>query len=182
MAKSGTIAERYAQALFALAQEQDSLDAVSADLDTFSDMMTESADLKILLTSPFLERREQAHTLAALCRKAGTTEIFANFLGVLAQNRRLFAFHNIAKDYQDRLCTLRGIFRAEVTSARPLQDQQVEELRQRLATRLGGSVRLKLTVNPEMLGGVRVQIGSRLVDTTLRSKLDRIGLMMKGTV
>ena len=182
MAKSGTIAERYAHALFALAEEKNALDAVSADLDAFSVALADSEDLRRLVESPVIRRQEQANALVALCKKAQMSDIFSHFLGVLAQNRRLFAFGDIAKDYQDQLCARRGEFRAEVTTACPLAEQQLDRLRERLAARLGGSVRLKTIVNPAMIGGLRVQIGSRLVDDTLRSKLDRIGLMMKGTV
>lgn len=158
------------------------LDAVSADLDTFSTMLDDSKDLRLLVSSALIRRKEQAQTLVSLCRRAQMTDVFARFLGVLAQNRRLDVYRDIAGDYQNRLRLLRGAFHADVTSAQPLRDDQVHRLREKLAARLGGTVRLTLKVNPALLGGLRVQIGSRLVDTTLRGKLDRIGLMMKGTV
>lgn len=182
MAKSGTIAERYATALFSLAGDRGQLDAVAADLLTVGGMLAESADLRALVHNPLNRRADQALALVAIGQRAGLTETTLHFLGVLAKRRRIADFTLIAEAYRLMLARLRGEHMAEVTSATALRPGQVEALRERLAAKLGGAVHLFLRVDPSLLGGLVVRVGSRMVDSSLRGKLDRLNVLIKGTV
>lgn len=182
MAKTGNIAQRYATALFALAGDKGLHDAVAADLGILVKAVDESADLRRMLNSPILARSAQDAALQALAVKAGLTETTRRFLGKLATNRRLPLLLDVATLYRAKLAALRGEHTAEVTSASPLRPGQIETLRDALASRLGGRVTLDLKVDPELLGGLIIRMGSRLIDSSIRSKLDRIGYRMKGTV
>ncbi len=182
MAKSGTIAERYATALFDLAGEQGQREAVAHDLMTFAGLLADSGDLRTLLRNPLNRRADQASALVAVARQAGLSELTGHFLGVLARQRRLADFSAIAETYRIMLAHSRGEHMAEVTSATDLRPGQIEALRERLAAKLGGAVHLSLRVDPSLLGGLVVRLGSRMVDSSLRGKLDRINTLMKGTV
>lgn len=180
-AKSGKLAERYAKALFELASEKGLLDAVAADLRTVSNMTRESGDLALAMESPLVDRASLQRAMDSLSRRAGLTDLSRRFLGVLANNRRLAAFAEIATSYNDLLATSRGEHTAEVTSAAPLRPAQQESLKAKLAGQLGGTIHLDCKIDPAILGGLVVKIGSRMIDSSLRGKLERIGFMMKGT-
>lgn len=182
MAKAGAVAERYAQALFALAGEKGLEDAVAKDLAELARMAEQSADLQSLIYSPILKREEQVAAITALAQKAQFTDMTLRFLGALARSRRLPALAEITETYGEMLARKRGEHVAEVTSAAPLRPGQIESLREKLAAKLGGSIRLNLRTDPEILGGLVVKIGSRMIDTSLRGKLERIGFLMKGSV
>ncbi len=186
MAKNGTksshVAARYATALFALAGEKGLYDAVAADLRILTDAVAASADLRTLIYSPVISRDDKVAAIAKLGAKAELTDITKKFLGVLATNRRLPALGEVATIYKVKLAELRGEHTAEVTSAASLRPGQLESLREKLTAKLGGRVTLDLKVDPEILGGLIVKVGSRMIDSSIRSKLERIGYRMKGTV
>lgn len=186
MAKTGTksshVAQRYATALFALAGEKGLYDAVAADLRILTDAIESSADLRTLIYSPVISRSDQVAAIGKLGTKAELTDITKKFLGVLATNRRLGALADVAAIYKVKLAQMRGEHTAEVTSAVALRPGQLESLREKLSARLGGRVSLDLKVDPEILGGLIVKVGSRMIDSSIRSKLERIGYRMKGTV
>lgn len=183
MAKTGNVAQRYATALFALAGEKGLYDAVAADLRILTDAIDASSDLRTLIYSPVFTRAEQTAAVAKLAGKAELTDITKKFLGVLATNRRLAALADVAHIYKVKLAEQRGEHTAEVTSASALRPGQLESLREKLTAKLGGRVTLDLKVDPEIIGGLVVKVGSRMIDSSIRSKLERIGYRMKeGTV
>jgi F-type H+-transporting ATPase subunit delta len=175
------MAGRYAEALFALAQERHATDGVAADLKTFSDMIAESADLRSFLRSPVFSAEEQVKTLGALLERAGlagtTTE---KFLKLVATKRRLFAVQDMIRDYNILYDHARGVSRAAVTVAEPLRDDHVEALKNALAEISGSNrVEVAVKVDPSIIGGLIVQLGSRMVDSSLKTKLDSIRARMK---
>lgn len=182
MAKTGNVAERYATALFALAGEKGLYDAILADLRVLTESLKDAPDLNTLIYSPILTRAQQMAGVKAIAAKAELTDLTAKFLGTLAANRRLNVLPEIAAVYKVKLATLRGEHTAEVTSAAPLRPGQLESLREKLGSKLGGRVSLDLKVDPEIIGGLIVRIGSRMIDSSIRTKLERIGYLMKGTV
>jgi F-type H+-transporting ATPase subunit delta len=174
------IAGRYASALYELADETRQLDAVAADLRAVKRMLEESADLRRLIRSPLLARRDQAKAMAAVLEKAAMGETVRHFVGVAAQNRRLFLLPAMVDAYLAILAARRGEITAEVTSAAPLAAGQVDALKAQLAKAAGKSVNLDFKVDPALIGGLIVRVGSRMVDSSLRSKLQRLQLAMKG--
>jgi F-type H+-transporting ATPase subunit delta len=174
------LASRYATALFELADEQGALDAVAGDLATVEAMLGESAALREAMRSPVVSRKSQAAAVTAIAERAGLGSQTRNFLGVLAGNRRLFALPGIIRAFQAMLATRRGEVTAEVTSAVPLDEAQVAALRQSVSRYAGKAVQLRTEVDPRLLGGLVVRIGSRMVDASLRTKLQQLELAMKG--
>lgn len=174
------LAGRYAAALFDLAQERHALDQVTADLDQLQAMITESADLRRVVESPLFSRDEQSNAMAAIAQRAGLSEIVTNFLAVIARNRRLFALEDMIRAWRELLARHRGEVTAEVTSATPLSETQQGALQQALRDAIGSNVAVSHNVDPELLGGLVVRIGSRMVDSSLRTKLHRLQLAMKG--
>lgn len=177
---TGVIAERYATALFELAEGQGSLDQVAGDLKTLKSMIRESADLVKLLDSPVLTRADQAKAMAALAEAAKFGALTANFLGLVAKNRRLPAILGIIDAYLGRLAAKRGEISAKVSSAVPLSQAQQDALASTLQTIYNGAVAVEVAVDPALLGGMVVQVGSRMVDSSLRTKLQHLKLAMKG--
>jgi len=176
----GVIAERYATALFELAQSQNTLDQVASDIKTLKSMIHDSVDLRRLLDSPVLTRSEQGKAIKALGEAAGFGGLTVNFLGLAAKNRRLFAVPGIIKAFLKRLAAHRGEISAQVASAAPLSQEQLDSLVSALKTSFGGNVAVETSVNPELLGGLVVKVGSRMVDSSLRTKLQHLKLAMKG--
>jgi ATP synthase, F1 delta subunit len=176
----GVIAERYATALFELAESQGALDQVAGDLKTLKAMIGESADLRRLLDSPVLTRNETGKAVAALAEAAKFSGLTANFLGLLAKNRRLFSLPGIIGAYLGRLAAKRGELSAQVASAVPLTKAQLDALSSTLKTAFGGAVTVDVTVDPSLLGGLVVRVGSRMVDSSLKTKLQHLKLAMKG--
>ena len=174
------LSARYATALFELAQERKVVDAVADDLAQLQAMIDDSDDLRRLITSPLFSRDEQSKAMAALTEKAGLSEIVCNTVGVIAQNRRLFALEDVIRAYRSLVSEHRGEIEAEVTSAAPLSDSQRGALEAALKEAIGSTVAVTTDVDPELLGGMVVRVGSRMIDSSLRTKLQRLQLAMKG--
>ena len=179
---SGTsgLGARYAAALYALADEQKLLDAVAADLRALRGLLDESADLRRLIRSPVLSRAEQGKAVAALAERAGFQPLVKNVLGLLAKNRRLFVLPEAIGSYLTELAKRRGEVTAQVVAAQELTEAQRQTLDEKLRRAVGGKVAIELRVDPSLLGGLIVKLGSRMVDASLSSKLHRLQLAMKG--
>ena len=174
------MAGRYALALFELARDGDALDAVAADLAVFKTLLDESADLRRLIRSPVISREDQGKALAALGERAGFAELTTRFLGVVAEHRRLFALPGMIEAYSAMLAEHKGEVGAELVSAVPLQKEQVTTLEKQLSSAVGKQVMLAARVDPGLLGGLVVRVGSRMLDASLRTKLRQLELAMKG--
>jgi F-type H+-transporting ATPase subunit delta len=172
---------RYATALFELAQETRSVDQVGADLTKFQQLLDQSPDLKRLVRSPVFAAKEQVGALAAVCKEVGIGGTALNFLKLVAQNRRLFAVEGMIKSYRALVAAQKGEIQAEVTSAEPLSDKHVANLKAALKDKLGQEVELQTRTDPEILGGLVIKVGSRMIDTSLRTKLQNLKIAMKGT-
>ena len=175
-----SLAGRYATALFGLARDEQQIDAVTRSLDTLEAAMTESADFKTLVTSPLVGRAEAAKAVRALTPTLGLDPITAKFLGVLAENGRLGELKAIIKTVRTLASDARGETTAEVTSAHPLNDDQVARLKSNLKARLGREITIEPKVDPELLGGLVVRLGSQMIDASIRTKLNNLALAMKG--
>ncbi len=181
MAKNTTgLADRYAVALYDLAEEKGALDAVASDLKQLAALLGEVADLKALIQSPLFKRAEQGAALEAVLGKAGAHDLTRRFVGVLAANRRLVALPDVIKAFLARLAGKRGEVVAEVTSAAPLTDAQVKAVTETLKAALGGKVLVDLKTDASLIGGLVVRVGSKLIDNSLKTKLMRLQLAMKG--
>lgn len=174
------IAGRYANALYDLADEQKALDQVADDLRALRGMLAESEDLRRLVQSPVLKRDVQARALAAVVERAGFSQLTRNFIGIVARHRRLFALSGMIEGFLRVLASRRGEVTAEVTAARPLTDSQRAALTEALNGVVSGKVTVDENVDPSLLGGLIVKVGSRMYDSSLRSKLQRMQLAMKG--
>lgn len=177
---TGAIADRYAAALFELAEQQNALDQVAADLTAFRDMAAASDDLTRLLRSPVIGRDAQIRAVTAVAEKAGFSDLTRRFLGTLAKNRRLFAVGGMTGAYLQRLAAKRGEVTATVAAAAKLTDKQLASLTETLKAAVGGAVAVEVTVDPSLLGGLVVRVGSRMIDNSLRTKLQHLQLAMKG--
>jgi F-type H+-transporting ATPase subunit delta len=173
------VAERYASSLFELALQAGVVDAVAADLDGFQALLNESDDLKRLVASPVFSAKEQFAAISAITEKAGITGLVANFLKVVANNRRLFAVPGMIIAYREIAAAQRGEITAEVTSAHALDEAQETELKAALKSVTGKEVTVVVTVDPTILGGLIVKVGSRQIDTSLRTKLSTLKLALK---
>ncbi|MCF6115615.1 MAG: F0F1 ATP synthase subunit delta [Mesorhizobium sp.] len=173
------VAERYAGSLFELALQANSVGQVEADLNSFAAMLEGSSDLTRLINSPVFSSEDQAKAIAAIADKAGITGLTGNFLRVVAQNRRLFAIPGMIKAFRQIAAEHRGETAAEVTSAHALTDAQQTELKAALKSVAGKDVAITVTVDPSLLGGLVVKIGSRQIDTSLKTKLNSLKLALK---
>jgi F-type H+-transporting ATPase subunit delta len=174
------VAGRYASALYALASEQRQTGEIASALKIVSDMIAESADLRRLLRSPVFSVEEQTKAFDAILEKAGVSGIAANFVRLVASKRRLFALTDMIKGYNQLYDAARGLTRAEVTSAAPLTDEQVAALKEQLRGKAAGQdVEVSVKVDPALIGGLVVKLGSRMVDGSLRTKLNAIRTAMK---
>lgn len=174
------MAGRYAKALFDLAKESNATDKIGADLDTFDRMIGESADLRRFLKSPAFSAEEQKNAIVALLNKAGIAGTAANFLKLVAEKRRLFALDDMIRDYRKLNDGEKGLAQAEVTVAEPLKDAHVLALKDALASVAGTSdVNVNIKVDPSIIGGMIVQLGSRMIDSSLKTKLNMIRTRMK---
>ena len=174
------LAGRYASALLDLADERKALDEVADDLKTLRTLIAESEDLRRLLDSPVFSRDEQRKAMTALMEKAEIGELTRRFVLVVADNHRLFALSAMVEAYLSELARRRGEITAEVTAARNLSDAQQTALLEALRSAVGSKVQLDLKVDPALIGGLVVKVGSRMIDSSLRSKLQRLQLAMKG--
>ena len=174
------MAGRYASALFSLALDTRQTDEVSQALKTFDALIAQSPDLERLVRSPIFSAAEQIKGLDAILSAAGISGIAANFVRVVAQKRRLFAIRDMIGAYGKLYDAHRGVTRATVTVAEPLNDSQTQALRQQLAAVTGGkSVDVDVKVDPAIIGGLVVKVGSRMVDSSLKTKLNAIRTRMK---
>jgi F-type H+-transporting ATPase subunit delta len=174
------LADRYAAALFDLADERKALDAAAGELQSLRAMLRESADLRRLIRSPVLSREAQAKGIAAIAGKSDFSPLMGNFLGLLAQNRRLFALPEMIERFLARLAERRGEVTAHVVAAQELTQEQRTAVHEQLRKAVGTKVALDVAVDPNLLGGMVVRLGSRMVDASLKSKLNRLQLAMKG--
>lgn len=170
---------RYATALFELARDEKSVDAVKADLDKFLAMLADSADLTRLVRSPVFGADSQAKALAAVLEKAGIGGISAKFLKVLTANRRLFAVSDVIRAFNALVAKFKGEAMADVTVAEKLSDKNLDALKSALKSVTGKDVALNVKVDPFLIGGLVVKLGSRMVDSSLRTKLNSIKHAMK---
>jgi F-type H+-transporting ATPase subunit delta len=173
------MAGRYATALFELALEARAIDSVAADLEKFDGLLAASADLMRLVRSPLFTAGVQSKAIAAVLEKAGIGGIAAKFLNVVAANRRLFAIRDIIKAYAALVARHKGVVRAEVTVAEALSDAHLGEIRDTLHAVTGGDVKLDVKVDRSIIGGLVVKLGSRMVDSSLRTKLNALRHAMK---
>ena len=173
------VAGRYATALFDLARESNAIDAVTADLNRFDALIAESADLLRLVRSPVFSADEQVAALSAVLQRTGVGGLTERFLKLVATNRRLFAVRDMVKAFRALVAEHKGEAIAEVTVAEQLKDEHVAALRAALKAVSGKDVDLAVKIDPAILGGLVVKVGSRMVDTSLRTKLNAIRHAMK---
>ncbi len=175
-----SLAGRYAIALFELARDAKQIEAVGASLATLRGAIDESEDLRTLIGSPMVARDEQASALGAVVGSLELDQLTGNFVGVLAQNRRLAQLPNVIRAFNLLAARHRGEITAEVTSARPLDDDQVDAIKQHLRSRVGRDIAVDLSVDPAILGGLVVKVGSQMIDSSIRTKLNTLAHAMKG--
>jgi F-type H+-transporting ATPase subunit delta len=175
------VAERYASALFGLAKDQGQHAQVEQDLVKFQGLLDSSEDLRHLVTSPLFTADAQGKAVAAVAAKAGIGGLAVNFLKVLASNRRLFAVSDMVKSYRAIAAKDRGEISAEVASALPLSDAQMQALKDQLKAGVGKDVSISAKVDPSLLGGLVVKVGSKMIDSSLKTKLEQLKIAMKGT-
>jgi F-type H+-transporting ATPase subunit delta len=173
------VSGRYATALFELARDERSIDAVKTDLDRFDALLNESADLKRLVRSPVFSADAQLKALSAVLDKAGISGISANFLKVLTTNRRLFAIADVIRAYRTLVAKFKGEATADVTVAEALSGKNLDALKVALKSVTGKDVDLNVKVDPSIIGGLVVKLGSRMIDSSLRTKLNSIKHAMK---
>lgn len=174
------MAGRYASALFDLAKEASQVKEVEAELTKFRAMLDESEDLRRMVRSPVISADEQARALNAIIAKAGITGLAGNFLKLLASNRRLFAVADMIKGFASLAAKDRGEVTAEVASATALTDAQVEALKTSLKASIGKDVSLATRVDPSLLGGLVVKVGSKMIDSSLKTKLQNLKVSLNG--
>ncbi|WP_425230523.1 F0F1 ATP synthase subunit delta [Sphingomonas sp.] len=179
-----SIGGRYALALFELAADAPngagSIDAVEASLAAVRQALDESADFRTLTTSPVVARGQAAKAVLATADRLGVDPTTRSFLGVLAENRRLGQLPAIIRAFRQLAARYRGEVTAEVTSAHPLDGDQVDALKQQLRQRVGRDVNVDLAVDPDLLGGLVVRIGSQMIDSSIRTRLNALSSAMKG--
>ncbi|HXW21142.1 MAG TPA: F0F1 ATP synthase subunit delta [Roseiarcus sp.] len=174
------MAGRYALALFSLAQEGRSTGEVAAALNAFDGLIAESPDLARLVRSPVFSAEEQIKALDVILSQAGISGVAAKFIKLVAAKRRLFAVHDMIADYQKLYDAERGVTRAEATVAAPLSDDHVAALKEALREATHGKqVEVKVKVDPTIIGGLIVKLGSRMIDGSLKTKLNAIRVRMK---
>jgi F-type H+-transporting ATPase subunit delta len=173
------MAGRYATALFDLARETNAIDAVKADLERFDALVAESADLSRLVRSPVFSADEQLQALSAVLDRIGIGGLAAKFLKLVTTNRRLFAVRDMVKAFRELVADHKGEATAEVTVAEALKDEHLDALRSALKAVSGKNVDLAIRIDPAIIGGLVVKLGSRMVDSSLRTKLNAIRHAMK---
>ena len=174
------VAQRYASALFEVALEQGAVDQVGADLDTFDTLLTESTDLVRLVKSPVFSAEEQARAVGAVLARAGSGGFAANFISLAARNRRLFVLPDMIRSYRQFAAAHRGEQDAEVTSVTALTEDQVSSLKSALqGVAKGKDIRIVPKVDPSIIGGLIVKVGSRMIDTSLKTKLTSLKVALK---
>ena len=171
---------RYATALFELARDAKAIDAVETSLATVRAALDQSDDFRRLTTSPLVNRAAAGKAVGAVGAELDLDPTTRSFLGVLAHNHRLNQLPQIIRAFRQLAASWRGETSAEVTSAHPLSDDQVTELKQQLRARVGRDVSVQLAVDPDLLGGLVVRIGSQRIDSSIRTRLNALAHAMKG--
>lgn len=175
-----SMAGRYAAALFEIAKDEKQFAQVEKDVKAFQGMLDASEDLRRLVRSPVISAENQATALTALMQKAEISNLTANFLKVIARNRRLFAVADMFKNFRALLARERGEVSADVASAHPLSPEQMNTLKDTLKAQVGKDVQVNTRVDANLLGGLVVKVGSRMIDSSLRTKLNNLKVAMKG--
>jgi len=173
------IAARYATAVFELAIDGKALPALEKDVDALEAALADSADLQTLLTSPLYSREEQGSAIAAVAKKMKLSESTSNVLALMASKRRLFVLPQLLSSLRTRIATHKGEVTAEVTSAKALTKAQTESLAKTLKAQIGADVKIKATVDESIIGGLIVKVGSKMIDTSIKSKLNALQNTMK---
>ncbi len=173
------VAGRYATALFDLARDSGKIDTVANDLASFGRALTEAPDLNRLVRSPAISAADQGKALGAVLNRMGADGLTQNFLQLVARNRRLFSVADMLKSFDTLVKRHRNQVAAEVTSAQSLNDAQVAQLKHTLAESTGRDVQLSLKVDPAILGGLIVKVGSRMIDSSLKTRLNNLKFAMK---
>jgi len=176
----GTLAGRYAAALYAQAEDTRAIDATVGEMDALGRLIDQSAPLRRLLESPLIDVTQARAAATAVLAEQGFSKLIQDFVGVVANNRRLNALRGIVASFAALVASKRGVVVAQVASAHPLTDVQREQLRARMIEAGYGTVNIEDTVDPSLLGGLVVRIGARLYDTSLKSRLQRLQYAMKG--
>jgi F-type H+-transporting ATPase subunit delta len=175
-----SVAGRYARALFDLAKDEDKLKEVESDIVTIQQMLDESEDLRRMVRSPLISSDDQIRVLTVILDRAGISALTANFFKLVARNRRLFAAADMIKAFRALLARERGEVAADVTSAHALNNEQLNMLSEALSGVVGQAVKVNTKVQPNLLGGLIVKIGSRMFDSSLRTKLINLKIALKG--
>ena len=175
-----SLAGRYASALFGLARDERQIDAVGRSLNALASALADSREFAALAASPLVGRDDAAKAFAALGPELGLDPITTNFLGVLARNGRKRELRKIIRAFKRIAADHRGEISAEVVSAHPLNDDQVEALKSQLGKRAGRDVTIDAQVDPQILGGIVIKLGSEMIDASIRTKLNRLTSAMKG--
>lgn len=173
------LAERYAAALFDLADERRTLDEVASNLRDLRTMLRTSGDFLRLIRSPVLSREQQGKAIEGIAARAGLSPLIRNFLAVVAANRRLFAVPAMIEAFLAELAARRGEITADVVAAQALSEAQLEVLNEQLRRSVGSRVSVDVHLDPGLIGGIVVKLGSRMVDASIKSKLQRLQLAMK---
>lgn len=176
---SSGIAERYAAAVFEIASENNALTKLETGLDDLSAALAESADLRNLINSPLISRGEQGSAIAAVAKTMKLQPVLSNVLGLMAEKRRLFVLPQLIEQLRAMIADHKGEVTAEVTTAKALTKIQSDKLAKTLATRVGKDVKINATVDKSLVGGLVVKVGSKMIDTSIRSKLASLQNAMK---
>ncbi len=174
------VAPRYASALFELADETGQLDKVARDLRAINNAITDVQDLQRLVRSPVISRREAGAAMGAVLENAKVSALTCNFVGLVASNRRLFALQAMIRAYLDKLSSRRGEVSAEVTSAIKLTKKQIDSIASELKAAVGAKVSVDVQIDPSLIGGLIVKVGSRMIDSSIKTKLSKLKLALKG--
>jgi len=180
VSNSQSLAGRYAAALYELAEQEKSLDNVAGDLTDFGQLMTDSKDLWRLIKSPVISREDQKSSLMIILEKANANELTKKFIGAVIMNRRIFFIEEIIDAFKSELADRRGEVKASITSAVTLDTKQVDMVAKALNKTLGQKVSVDVTVDDSLIGGLIVRVGSRMIDSSIRTKLQRLQFAMKG--
>ena len=176
---SAGIAGRYATAIFDLAREDQAIDPLERDVEALTTALRDSADLRTVISSPIVSRDDQGRAIAALAKAMQLTPTMSNALALMASRRRLFVLPQMLQALRDRIATEKGEITAQVRTAAPLSDAQKTKLAEVLAQKTGSTVRLDATVDADLIGGLVVKVGSRMIDTSIRSRLAALQNAMK---
>ncbi len=176
---SAGIAGRYATAIFDLAREDKAIDPLERDVDALATALRDSAEFRTMIASPIVSRDDQGRAIGALAKAMKLTPTMSNALALMAGRRRLFVLPQMLQALRDRIAAEKGEVTAQVRSAAPLSDAQKKKLAEVLASKTGSTVRLDTTVDASLIGGLVVKVGSRMIDTSIRSRLAALQNAMK---